>query len=304
MSQESHERAATEPSSGEDEEGKKRDDFMKTIPSPGRWGPDGRAAAVGITFDNLGEAVELERGTWPKDTPLGQHPSVTRVLPAILKMLAELGLSATFFLEGLNVEMYPGALMGIVDAGHEIGYHAWRHEEWQHLTYEQEAQILERGVRALDTLSIRPYGFRPPGGALTASSVALLKNMGFTYCSPEGPLASLSENLVFLPFEWPIVDAYAYLPRFSSLRERFGDSRESLSPPHFRTRLRTALLKAVQNRSYLSLLFHPFVEEKEEYFAVMHSALEDLRDLVREGSIWCASCSAVAQWMLRHPMNF
>jgi len=272
--------------------------FMNTSPYPGLWGPDGCAAAVSITFDNLGEAVELERGTWPKDMPLGQHPSVTRVLPAILKMLAELGLSATFFVEGLNVELYPRAMMGIVDAGHEIGYHSWCHEEWQYLKYEQEAHILERGVHALDTLSIRPYGFRPPGGALTASSVELLKNMGFTYCSPAGSLASISDNLVFLPFEWPIVDAYAYLPRFRSLRERFGDSREPLSPPHFRARLHMALSKAVQNRSYLSLLFHPFVEEKEEYFEVMHSTLEELRDLVREGSIWCVPCSVVAQRML------
>jgi len=65
-----------------------------------------------------------------------------------------------------------------------------------------------------------------------------------------------------------------------------------------------ALSKAVLNRSYLSLLFHPFVEEVEEYFEVMHSTLEELRDLVREGIIWCAPCSAVAQWMLSHPMNF
>src|SRR5215210_7251904 len=32
---------------------------------PRRWGPDGRTAAVSVTFDNLGEAMELSRGTWP-----------------------------------------------------------------------------------------------------------------------------------------------------------------------------------------------------------------------------------------------
>ena len=35
------------------------------------WGPSGCVAAVSITFDNLGEAVELERGTWPETMPLG-----------------------------------------------------------------------------------------------------------------------------------------------------------------------------------------------------------------------------------------
>ena len=271
---------------------------------PDRWGPNGCAAAISITFDNLGEAVELERGTWPEALPLGQHSSVRLVLPAILKMLDELALSATFFVEGINAEMYPDALTRIVDAGHEIGYHAWRHEEWQHLGYEEEIQILEHGVRALDKLKIRPYGFRPPGGVLTGSSAKLLSALGFTYCSPAGSMTSLSDGLVFLPFAWPIVDAYAYLPRFSRLRESFGDSYEPLSPAQFQARVRSELKKAVQERRYLSLLFHPFVEEREEYFEVMRSALEELHDLVHDGTVWCVPCRSVAQWLLRHPGIF
>jgi peptidoglycan/xylan/chitin deacetylase (PgdA/CDA1 family) len=271
--------------------------------APKKWGPEGCAAAVSITFDNLGEAVELERGTWPKDIPLGQHSSVTHVLPMILKTLDELKLAATFFIEGLNIKLYPDAIMRIVEAGHEIGYHAWRHEEWQKLRYAEEVQILERGVHALNKSSIRPYGFRPPGGMLTASSSKLLKELGFTYCSPVGSMAYISDNLVFLPFEWPIVDAYAYLARFSTLRERFGDSHDPLSSTQFRTRLHTALINAVKNRNYLTLLFHPFVEEKEEYYEVMYSTLQELHSLVYDGTLWCAPCHEVAQWMLSHPID-
>jgi len=277
---------------------------MNTLsPVPGLWGPDGCAAAVSITFDNLGEAVELERGTWPKAMPLGRHPSVIRVLPAILKMLDDLALTATFFVEGLNVELYPRAMMRIVEAGHEIGYHGWRHEEWQRLEYEEEMQILERGVQTLSTLKIKPYGFRPPGGVMTGSSVTLLSTLGFTYCSPVGSNTSFSEGLVFLPFEWPIVDAYAYLPRFSSLRERFGDSQEPLSPTRFRERLHSELKKAVQKRRHLSLLFHPFVEEKEECFEVMRFTLDELHNLVCDGTVWCAPCHEVAEWVRKHPRD-
>lgn len=51
---------------------------MNTLPSQERgWGPDQGAAVVCITFDNLGEAVELERGTWSKDRPLGVPPVIT-----------------------------------------------------------------------------------------------------------------------------------------------------------------------------------------------------------------------------------
>ncbi len=262
------------------------------------WGPDHRAATVCITFDNLGEAVELERGTWSKDRLLGQHFSVTRVLPAILKMLDELGLSATFFVEGINSDLYPQALKEIVASGHEIGYHAWRHEEWYHLSYEEESSILKRGLQSMEALLSRPYGFRPPGGKLTASSLQLLRQLGFTYCSPVGTSAFVTDGLVILPFEWPLVDAYAYLPRFATMRESLGDAHEPLSPTSFRENVHSALRRTVGQRSYLTLLFHPFVEEKEEYFEVMYSTLKELRELVLAGVIWCTTCHEVAQWML------
>ena len=41
------------------------------------YGPDGRERAIVLTFDNLGEASALQRGTWDPDTPLGEDPSVT-----------------------------------------------------------------------------------------------------------------------------------------------------------------------------------------------------------------------------------
>src|SRR5918998_2344086 len=87
------------------------------------WGPEPRRAAVTVTFDNLGEAADLERGLWPESEPLGRHFSVRRTLPQILDLLDELGLRATFFVEGLNADLYPEALLEIFNSGHELGYH-------------------------------------------------------------------------------------------------------------------------------------------------------------------------------------
>src|SRR5215204_383525 len=64
---------------------------------PAAWGPDTCRAAVSVTFDNLGEAADLERGLWPDDEPLGRHFSVQRALPRILEKLEGLGLRSTFF---------------------------------------------------------------------------------------------------------------------------------------------------------------------------------------------------------------
>ncbi len=95
-------------------------------------------AAVSLTFDNLGEVTALQRGEWPAGEPLGRHWSVTRALPRILAALAEAEAQATFFVEGLNAELYPDALRSIAGAGHEVAFHGWQHEPWADLSPVEE----------------------------------------------------------------------------------------------------------------------------------------------------------------------
>ena len=98
-------------------------------------------------------------------------------------MLAAEDIRATFFVEGLNGELYPEALSGMVAAGHEVACHGWRHEDgWAELDAARERELLARAHAALGS----PTGFRPPGGELTARSAGLLTELGFTYCSPAG----------------------------------------------------------------------------------------------------------------------
>src|SRR5580692_2567714 len=94
------------------------------------WGASVADAAVSVTFDNLGEAAQLELGMWPAEVPQGEHFSVVEVLPRLLDLLASHGVAASFFVEGLNAQMYPDALRAILAGGHEVAVHAWRHEDW------------------------------------------------------------------------------------------------------------------------------------------------------------------------------
>jgi peptidoglycan/xylan/chitin deacetylase (PgdA/CDA1 family) len=268
------------------------------------WGPGSCRAAVSVTFDNLGEAADLERGQWPEDEPLGRHFSVRRMLPRILGMLEELGLHATFFVEGLNAELYPEALQQIADSGHELGYHGWRHEYWPNLSPSQEARLLERGVYKMDELGVRPRGFRPPGGRLTPSSPELLDDLGFTHCSPAGLGIGILGNLIVLPFEWRLIDAYYYLPRFGDLRKTATGSSEPISPTCFRETLSTALHSVVRDGGHLTLLFHPFLEEHEDRFEIMRRGLEELRAVAQDGLVWCAPHGDVASWVREHPEAF
>ena len=220
--------------------------------------------AVGLTFDNLGEVAELHRGQWPADAPLGRHASVTRTLPRILSLLDEAGVRATFFVEGLNAELYPDALREIDAAGHEVAFHGWQHERWADLDPSAERASLERGVRALDALGLRPLGFRPPGGRLTPASMGLLREYGFEYVSPEGTDVEVHDGLAVLPFRWELVDAFYYLPHFGELR----GAEEPLTPSRLR--------EAIAGDDYVTLIFHPFLLEDEERFDVLRWAVERL----------------------------
>ena len=117
----------------------------------GRFGPAGLPSAVALTIDNLGEARVLERGAEP-DAPLGNDPSVTEALPWLLDTLDGLGLSATFFVEAINCELYPDALREISARGHGLGIHGWRHEEWGSLSAADERDVLTRAVEAYSKL--------------------------------------------------------------------------------------------------------------------------------------------------------
>src|SRR5689334_22663775 len=110
-----------------------------------------------LTFDNLGEATELERGGRPSS--LGSHPSVTEALPWLLDALDACGLRATFFVEGINCELYPDEVRRIASRGHELGMHGWRHEEWSGLSVDRERKILERCMAAFASLGLSVSGF-------------------------------------------------------------------------------------------------------------------------------------------------
>lgn len=266
--------------------------------APSTWGPDGRPAAVSVTFDNLGEAAEIEQGLWPAERPVGAHPSVTDGLPWILRLLDNLGLRATFFVEGVNTETYPEAVAEIPAAGHEVAYHAWRHEVWSGLKPGQASQNLERGLEAFGELGIRPRGFRPPGGRLPDSSPGLLEDLGFRYCSPEGESAGTADGLAILPFRWPLIDAYYFYEPFGGLREAHGDAKDPLPASLLRKRLLAALETVARDGGHLCLLFHPFLSVEEEHRGVMRDVLEEVRRLVGTRAVWCAPCGDAADQML------
>ncbi len=269
------------------------------------WGAS-TDAAVSVTFDNLGEAAQLELGMWPEEVPQGEHFTVREVLPRLLELLAVRGVRATFFVEGLNAEMYPAALCELAQAGHEVAVHAWRHEEWGALDGPTETALLDRATEAMRSIGIEPRGFRPPGGGLTARTLALLAERGYTYVSPAGEREGTRDGLAVLPFRWQLLDAYAFLPQFAGLRERHRGNPAPYAPEQLGEELVAALHTHAQRQGHFALLFHPFAVAftGEPGWAALDAVLAEAADLTAAGALAMPRMDEAAAWMLTHTEDF
>jgi hypothetical protein len=216
--------------------------------------PVARAQAVVVSFDNLGEASELERGTWDQRVPLGHHASVTSALPRLLDELDALALAATFFVEAINCELYPQALQEIVARGHELGVHGWRHETWARLSAERERELLLRAGQAFRSLGLQTRAFRPPGGRATVATRGLLRELGYRWWSPVVGSEAGGAGPATIPFDWELVDAYHLMDSFAQARARRGDSRRPQRPDAVADRLCAELAAACGTQV---LVLHP-----------------------------------------------
>jgi len=215
-------------------------------------------ALLALSFDNLGEAAEIELGAIEPDAPeVGSHRTATETVPRILELLDARGVSATFFVEGLNAELYPELLRRIDAEGHEVALHAWRHEEWSRLSAAEQAENLARGVAALERLGLGVAGMRPPGGGLGEGGPRVLREAGLRYGSPAGSGAGVEDGLALLPFRWRHVDASCLLPPLFAVREEISGSPEPIEPGDFVRHLEREVETLGERGGCAVLVLHP-----------------------------------------------
>ncbi|KAK7749551.1 hypothetical protein SLS53_000127 [Cytospora paraplurivora] len=271
--------------------------------------PNGTKCAISFTMDNLGEAQDVNKGLWPSDKPVGQHPSVLSTLPRILDLLdRHNGTKATYFAESWSLDVYPDAVAELQRRGHEVAWHGYQHETWHQLSggggeeeEDEEALNFERSFAAAARRGVEYEGFRPPGGELNGDrTYALLKGHGVRYVSPLGAFG-IERGVVVLPFLWETVDAFWYMPKFSSIRVRHGAPEGPLGPADFREYLFGKIDEVKRDGGYVSILFHPFLQTSEERLEVLEEVLARISG---DDEIWCAQCADVAKWVREHAGRF
>ncbi len=246
--------------------------------------PGGARGALSLSFDNLG---------------VDEASSATRSLPGLLKRLGEHDLTATFFVEGVNAERDPGALREIGAAGHEVAYHAWRHETWAELSAAERAENLARGIDALAALGFETAGLRPPGGQLGEGGIELLREASLRYASPAGAGAGFEHGIALLPFQWRHVDATCLLPPLAPVREQMTGLADPLEPDAFLAYLEAEIERLEGEGGFLSIVLHlPLLDWLGE------SNLKSLLTKLSTRTAWLARCDEIADHILSHPKAF
>ena len=107
----------------------------------------------------------------------GPHPEGT---PAVLAALAASNARATFFLVGEQVERDRGLAREIVDSGHTIGIHGYRHTL---LLRRSPRAIRDDLVRARDVIGAatgtEPCLYRPPYGVFSGPALLIVRRLGW-----------------------------------------------------------------------------------------------------------------------------
>ena len=100
--------------------------------------------------------------------------------PAVLDVLAQARVSATFFLVGEQVQRNPALAAEIVAAGHGIGLHCHRHRNLLRLTPAQVREdIAQAHALIADATGREPALYRPPYGVLNAAALLIARARGW-----------------------------------------------------------------------------------------------------------------------------
>ena len=259
--------------------------------------PEGKRAAVALTFDMDGETVPyaLDPDNASRRVSLMSEmaygPNVG--MPRILELLDLYEIRASVFVPGFTAERHPDLLREIVARGHDLGHHGYMHERPDGLSDEVERKVLVRGIEVLAEITGQaPTGYRSPAAELKPSTPALLVEHGFVFDSTlmgaDHPYIVPTENgeLIELPMywhhdDWPLFGFVSVPP--------VGNG---ISAPSAGFDIWSEAFEGLYERGGLfNLCMHPFLTGRPANLRLLERLIRFVRGFPR---VWWAPLSEIA----------
>lgn len=280
--------------------------MMTTLQQHGsrpRW-PDGKQACMALAFDldgPTGDAM-LNNTIWqnPEYFTFGGYGPF-RALGRILSLLEQFSIPATFFVPAWVVENWPQQCAAIIEQGHEVAFHGYRHESFWALTADEQRQVMQKSRDIFwQYLGIRAEGFRTPSGDWHADTTSVLVEAGVTYSSSMRgddrpyfiPVAGDPQGLVEIPGRWELDDyaslAYTRAPDFPSGLDRTASY--SLTLENWCQEFDGAMNEGL----CLTTLFHPKISGKPGRILLLEQFMDHMK---QRDDVWFARCRDVAHWV-------
>ena len=251
---------------------------------------------VCITFDFDAISGFVARGS-RTPTPVSRGEFGPRVAaPRLLALMKKHRIQSSWYVPGHTIETFPDAVKSVVDAGHEIGHHGWKHVSPAGLSLEEEEAELVRGNEAIKRISGQyARGYRSPGWDLSPHSVGFFLKHGFTYDSSmmgndympyyarQGDVIQLDQpaqrgavtSLVEMPISWTTDDA----PHFEYMRTgnavRPGLMNAALVLENWLNDF--SYMKKAVDWGVLTFTFHPFISGRGHRIMMLERLIKQLK---------------------------
>jgi peptidoglycan-N-acetylglucosamine deacetylase len=106
----------------------------------------------------------------------GPHPDGT---PAVLSVLEEAGISATFFLVGEQVQRRPALAAEIAQRGHAVALHGYRHRPQPAMSTRAVQDDVDRGAEVIaQATGVELAWHRPPYGLYSPAGLEAVRRRG------------------------------------------------------------------------------------------------------------------------------
>jgi peptidoglycan/xylan/chitin deacetylase (PgdA/CDA1 family) len=149
------------------------------------WPKELRLPVV-LTFEHqAGEGAPMRPGDHPQANVRDQMEyGARRGIWNILEMLDNLGLKATFFVNGVTAETFAEGVRAAHNAGHEIAGMGYNLDRVRTVSREREEAIVRRAARVLaDVCGAKIQGWRCPDYRISPQTFEILAAEGFVWDS-------------------------------------------------------------------------------------------------------------------------